>query len=412
MADDWFDIKKIKLYMKKAADGPVPFAFGVGAKPPESQLAMHPKRQPDILAKALKKEGFKPTRILIGAAETKGSLLTVTCEAEVPQAKKAIKFFLKANKMLQKEVQLIGPNGAFDTDEDEEGDETSAAMAAQDEAAPDPRLETLKATIKELAEQIGNIADPEVQAKMAGALKKIAGAVNRGDADTAEPSLEKLQTMVARLAGAPTSDDTTSSAPDGWAAIATKIEPQVIAALKADHPEAQKIRAIWAFAQEKAEADDINTALKAVKKLTPLLAADVAPASSDGSKVLFEKTHLEWNAQKEQVKAKLDLLHEAILEESQEAESMTAAGKLKKVLGNFNEGLGDTLDELRNTDSTDKRELLSKKAQAIADRYMSYLASDPLVAHVDANPFDINVEAAVRLAKPLRLLQQQLNQNA
>ena len=106
MADDWFDIDKIKKFMKKAANGPVPFAFGVGTKPEESKLAMHPKRKPEFLVKALKKEGFKPARILAGTAETSGSLLTVTCEDEVPKSKKAIKFYLKENNLLQKKVEL------------------------------------------------------------------------------------------------------------------------------------------------------------------------------------------------------------------------------------------------------------------------------------------------------------------
>lgn len=411
MADEWLEIDKIKLYMKKAAEAPVPIAIGVGQELAKSQLAMHPRKQPEFLVKALKKEGFQSTRILAGTAMTDGPILTVTCEKSISKAKEAIKYFLKLNKLPQTKVVLLGPNGELDGDEAGDGDDTTAATAGQAEAA-DPRLEALKALARELAGQIGAIADTALQAKMAGALKKAVEMVNRGDADKAEPAMEQLQALVARFAGTPKPDGAAAQAADGWAAIAAKIEPQVLAALKANHPEAGKIRAIWTFAQEKAEAGDTATAVKAVQRLTPLLAVSAGPASAGGSKVLFEKTHLDWNSRKEQIKAKLDALHEAILDESQDAEFTTAAGKLQKVLGNFNEGLSDTLDALRNADTSDKRESLSKQAQAIASRYLSYLSSDPLVAHVDANPFDIKVDAAETLSAPLRLLQQQLSQIA
>jgi len=110
MAEPWFDIGKIKVAMKRAGNGPIPFAFGVGGSLDEGKLAMHLKRPPKFLAKALKNEGFSPARILIGTAETSGPLLTVTTEKEVPKSQKAIKYFLKQNKMLQKKVLLIGPD--------------------------------------------------------------------------------------------------------------------------------------------------------------------------------------------------------------------------------------------------------------------------------------------------------------
>ena len=137
MSDAWFDIGKIKIAMKRAGSGPIPFAFGVGGKLDEGQLAMHLKRPPQFLGKVLKKEGFSPARILIGTAETNGSLLTVTVEKEIPKSKKAIKFFLKQNKLLQKKVQLIGPDGEFDSGEDEDEQDTTGV------AEPEPTDEDL-----------------------------------------------------------------------------------------------------------------------------------------------------------------------------------------------------------------------------------------------------------------------------
>ena len=111
MAEDWFEIKKIKGAMKKAASSPVPIAFGVGVKPEDGKLAMHLKRSPEFLVKALKKEGFKPARILVGTARTEGPVLVVTCEADVPKSIKSVRYFLKDNQLVQKKVLLIGPAG-------------------------------------------------------------------------------------------------------------------------------------------------------------------------------------------------------------------------------------------------------------------------------------------------------------
>lgn len=109
--EDWFDITKIKSAMKKAANVPIAIAFGVGAKPEDGRLAMHVKRSSEFLGKALKKEGFKSSRIIVGTAKTEGPKLIVTCEADVPKAAKAMKYFLKENKLLQKKVVLIRPAG-------------------------------------------------------------------------------------------------------------------------------------------------------------------------------------------------------------------------------------------------------------------------------------------------------------
>ena len=132
MADKFFDIDKIKIAMKKASSGPIAFAFGVGSKPSESMLAMDPKKSPEFLGRALKMEGFSTSKILVGTAETKGSMLIVTTEKEVPKSKKSIKFFLKDNRLKQKKVTLMGPNGEFDAEEEDQ-EEVEEVVTDEDE---------------------------------------------------------------------------------------------------------------------------------------------------------------------------------------------------------------------------------------------------------------------------------------
>jgi len=152
MAEKWFDIDKIKLAMKKASSSPIPFAFGIGGSPAEGKLAMHPKREPSFLLRALKKEGYKASRIVVGTAETDGSTLIVTCEKEVPKAKKSIRFFLRENQLRQKKVRLIGPNGEFDADDEDEQEPGVAAQAEPD--SPDEEQAAFKRRLTELAPKI------------------------------------------------------------------------------------------------------------------------------------------------------------------------------------------------------------------------------------------------------------------
>lgn len=161
MADDWFDIDKIKMYMKKAANEPVSFAFGVGAKPAESKLAMHIKRNPKFLFKALKNEGFKPARILVGTAQTDGVLLIVTCEAEVPKVKKSIKAFLKDSTLLQKKVQLMGPDGEFGDEDDEDREEEAQEVFA--ESASTGAESKRDKIVSKLNEQIAALRQKQLQ---------------------------------------------------------------------------------------------------------------------------------------------------------------------------------------------------------------------------------------------------------
>lgn len=126
------------------------------------------------------------------------------------------------------------------------------------------------------------------------------------------------------------------------------------------------------------------------------------------SKVRFEKMHLAWEDGKREVRTALQRLHGAIVGEYSDPEATTAATKLDKVLARFNEGLGDTLDELRNAASDEARGKLATKADEIVARYLDYLFTDALVVHVEANPFQVPVTVRQTLAPPLQNLRRQL----
>ncbi len=193
-----------------------------------------------------------------------------------------------------------------------------------------------------------------------------------------------------------------------------ELKPLVLKALKEQRGDGTKLRAVLGFAEEKAAAGSYESALKALDSLQALLLAAgtaAGPAAAGGeafSKVQFEKIHLEWESRKKQVGLRLAELNAAIMAEFDDAESVSAAKNLGKVLARFNEGLGDTLIALRNAPDKATRAQFAAKASQVADRYLGYLDSHPLVAHVEANPYQIKVAVKETLSAPLSAVKAEL----
>lgn len=162
--------------------------------------------------------------------------------------------------------------------------------------------------------------------------------------------------------------------------------------------------------------------LNAAEKLLRESATDASPVApgpttdrtpepsgpSGKSKVRFETLHLAWDSAKQEVREALARLHQAIVGQFTDPTAQTAATKLDAVLARFNEGLGDRLDELRNAETVEARAEHASRAAATAERYLDSIANDPLVTHVEANPFQIRVAVRETLVPPLRNLLQEL----
>lgn len=162
--------------------------------------------------------------------------------------------------------------------------------------------------------------------------------------------------------------------------------------------------------QAQIKAGDLAAARETLMETAGLVKRldDQLGETGTAGKVRFEQVHLDWDSRKSTVEGRLAQLNDAILAEDDIPEGPSAAAKLGRVLARFNEGLGDTLDELRNATDAAERKRLSQKAQGIADRYLAYLSDDALVAHVEENPYDIAVDVRGTLSPPLQGLKSQL----
>ena len=124
-----------------------------------------------------------------------------------------------------------------------------------------------------------------------------------------------------------------------------------------------------------------------------------APAGAPPGPVQFAKLRLSWETAKKAVAADLSQLRAEVMREVEDAELTANLKRLDEVLGTLNEGLGDLLDDLANTEPA-KRASVAQRTQAIAASYLEHVLNDPLIDHIETNPF-FDVAISGRLLGPL-----------
>lgn len=305
MADEWLDIKKIKATMKKAANTSVSFAFGVGSKPEDGQLAVHLKKSPAFLLKALKKEGFQAARILVGTAKTDGTDLIVECEKEVPKAVKSIRYFLKENKMIQKKVILMGPDGAEISDDpganDEDAQDAPPVKAEDSKDAADAKklkyTETLKKLVPHVQKELKSADDARKAALLTplDQAKKAIAAEDFGKADTA---INELIGVIKSGASKPSAAEQAQAEEDAKLARKKELEGKLkdlLIIVKKELSDADAVRKVAmltpveqakkALAKDDLDAvesaiNDLDKVIKGSTAATPKPPTDPAPPSS------------------------------------------------------------------------------------------------------------------------------------
>lgn len=150
-------------------------------------------------------------------------------------------------------------------------------------------------------------------------------------------------------------------------------------------------------------------------KLPPLPAARAAAASAKGSAASqartsapkTEKLNLAsdgWRQTHQEAKARIASLkvaakaHYAKEHPEIVREIDKGLDKLDSVLDTVDHRLADSLALAGNAKDDRARQAELKNAKAILTQYIGYVKSEPLVAHIDTNPFGVNTELRTLLA--------------
>lgn len=119
-------------------------------------------------------------------------------------------------------------------------------------------------------------------------------------------------------------------------------------------------------------------------------AAAAAPAAGGGA--MYVKSRMAWVATRAKVESDIARLHGALTSTYQghgAAEHLEKAfqARVEVMLNALDHSLAEKLDEVSQAADAGQRAQLVQEARQIMQRYESYLASEPLIAKLDANPF-------------------------
>jgi hypothetical protein len=183
-----------------------------------------------------------------------------------------------------------------------------------------------------------------------------------------------------------------------WGKLKADLEPRVQAALKADHPEASKIRAVWAFAEEKAENGDYLAAVQAGSRLETLLAANAGAGPVPAGTVAFQRSRIMWITAKQAMKQDLGKFRDAVVnlasDDEDKDEIIVAVDALVDEFEVFDTRLEDQLDQIAQAPDGPERTKLKAAAKNTVNGYIEVLGG-PFFGRIDSNPF-IAVNVAAR----------------
>ncbi|MEO7057760.1 MAG: hypothetical protein ABI281_05945 [Caldimonas sp.] len=102
------------------------------------------------------------------------------------------------------------------------------------------------------------------------------------------------------------------------------------------------------------------------------------------------------DALKKAIKSHYSEAHPALLQEIEKG-----VGKLDGVLDNVDHRLADVLASAGKTDDDSARKTALANARALLTQYVNYVKSEPLIAHMDHNPFGVKTDLRTLLAAGL-----------
>ncbi len=304
------------------------------------------------------------------------------------------------------------PGVSGDTDPAEAAGANLAAIASDDSEA---RWKQLKAAVypklKERLEQ--NPANRADIVNLVGEASYHEKQTNFKDAIRAFQRLSDLLEKASTVATGATPAATQTAAPAANPEERTLfmdrfklIQPMVLAAVTDKTPQADEVKLRASEAGVLARKQDFAGALRLLDGIESLLGGTTAATQgratgqATGANVQYQKSILDWEKVKGQVRANLSKLEQAIVADFADEPKLGAIKsglkKLEQVLGGFDERLRDKLDEAYNAPTPDLLPPLHEEAREIVDDYLDYVESDDFINAIDSNPF-----TAVSVREPL-----------
>lgn len=192
----------------------------------------------------------------------------------------------------------------------------------------------------------------------------------------------------------------------------TDLAKEMVQVVAADPSRLNELRSLATQAQNSLKSGDLQSASASADALEealssggaapaapappapPAPAAGAAPAAPGGPAAAgtLAKSSLAWVATRKKIESDLGKLKGEIMAacKGQDIEAALEAGfrdKVEPVLAKLDASLSQKLDEVNKATDAGERTKLVAEAKQIMQRYQSFVASEPIIKHLDENPF-------------------------
>lgn len=316
------------------------------------------------------------------------------------------KAFAQAHAVLDEVETLIAAGAAS------EAPQAGAAAAEAAKAAKAAAKTAFNARLASLVAQVRDvIAGGGAQA--AALRQKFAEAgelARKGQWPQAEDALDAVQALLAAAAKTGPADAAAAPTPQTGAAQAFQarrdaIEPRYLTALQANPADAAKMRAVFGYADDQAAAGAYAKASGALVQLEKLLDATATAVPTAGGEqgfqgiVAYRSALLGLGKALDQVNRQVANLVRAIPDQMPDEADL--AEDLAADLHETGEALRDLVDDAIGTVQNESHPVTQVLKNRL-DELMADVAGNPVIKHVDNNPFGVVLNIEATLVKALK----------
>lgn len=305
---------------------------------------------------------------------------------------------LKAGDLVRAESTINAIGRAYDR-------QSKVAAPPPPPPPPPPNAAALAAAqrLRKLQGQVGLLQGP-AQENLGAALTLVAKMIAGGDVAKAAQTLDTVEQAIGRAKAditqkqetpvpeeskaetAESNDAAPTEASREWEAMAAKLEPVVLATVKAGKGDVDAIKLKFFTMQDQAAAGQHEAAIAAAPALAEMIRAaqtatqTQAEAEIPADVVPFVKSRLAWINTRTQLRAEMARLKSAMDSTLSNIEGMEEAiaetGKLFTYLDALDNRLENTLEDLVKTPDGPERQALKAKARDIIAQYSAELDGD------------------------------------
>lgn len=390
---DSFDADEIKALIQKSKTQKkeYPFAFGLASKPEDCGLVVHLRKPGKTLKTELKRSSKKVTKVCFGTFSVVGPEVLLKPVRPLKGIVKQLKKRFRDAGMTKFKPVLVDVSGKVideealpdadqydDNDSGESGAESSATAAENNDALD---LKGIVSRFNALAPQVSGLTK-DLSSKLMPLFKTAKQQIEEGDLAKAGSSITKLETAIAKFAGASgkTNSNQIASVKEAMVKVAGRVQALTDAGWK------KKLGTELKAVQKTLKTGDLKGAASALAAVqTGLVQAESAGAQGAGDPMVI------WRDAKEKVDVSFAPLRNTMKGLGHPDLDRIAEFGLNGVTDGNQTALNRALFEYNGADGSARRKAASRLSDQVKE-YRKFIDSNAIIELCEDNPFGVNLD--------------------